>query len=298
MLVHRHFTPLVTSLAPYAQQGLARYRRGVSQSLDTRDSARRRGLLVCRPTEGPCRLPQEPVPTHRISDTIKPRPCVGSDVNEKRSLLLGGAFVLLSLAISVYALPRAPETVATHWNAAGQPDGTMGKFAGLFLLPAITAGVVALLLVVPKIDPRRENYAAFRPYYDGFVVAIAGYLTLIHAASVAYNLGYDVDVTTVAIGSVGLLLYYAGVVIGHAEPNWFVGIRTPWTLESDAVWHATHRLGARLFKLSGILALVGIFVPEYAIYLLLVPTLGTAVATFVYSFVTYRQLGGGEAAGE
>ena len=212
-------------------------------------------------------------------------------MTEKRSLRFGGAFVVLSLLVSAYALPRAPDAVAIHWNASGQPDGSMAKLPGLLLLPLITAAVVALLAIIPRIDPRAENYGDFRVYYDGFVVAIAGYLSLVHAAVVAYNLGYAVDVMTTIVGSVGLLLYYAGVVLAHAEPNWFIGIRTPWTLSSDAVWYKTHQLGARLFKLSGVLALVGVFFPEYAIYLLLVPVLGTAVVTFVYSFVTYRQLG-------
>ena len=218
-------------------------------------------------------------------------------MSEKRTLLFGGAFVVLSLLVSAYALPRAPDQIVVHWNATGQPDGTLATLPGLFLLPFITAVVVGVLAVIPRVDPREKNYETFRAYYDGFVVAIAGYLTLVHLALVAYNLGYAVDVTATVLGSLGLLLYYVGVVLDHAEPNWFVGIRTPWTLESDVVWDATHRLGARLFRLSGIFALFGVFFAEYAVYFVVVPVVGTAIVTTVYSFVKYRQLGrGGNAA--
>lgn len=217
---------------------------------------------------------------------------------EKRSLLFGGAFVLFSLLVSAYALPRAPESVVVHWNAAGQPDSTLPKLPGLLFLPFVTTVVVAGLAVLPRVDPRGENFEDFRPYYDGFVVAIAGYLSLVHLALVASNLGYGVDVTATVLGSLGLLLYYVGVVLAYAEPNWFVGIRTPWTLESDAVWSATHRLGSRLFKLSGVLAMLGVFFEEYALYLLVGPVVATAVVTFVYSFLKYRQLGRAGAVGE
>lgn len=218
-------------------------------------------------------------------------------MNTKRAIVLSGLFVALSLAVSVWAYPQVPDQMATHWNAAGQVDGTMPKLWGLFLVPALAAGTVAVFVVLPKIDPRRENYAPFRRYYNGFIVVMAAFLAIIHTASVAYNLGYAIDMTATSVASMGLLLFYLGVLLDHAEPNWFVGIRTPWTLSSDTVWHATHHLGSRLFKLSGLLALFGVFFPNYALSLLLVPTLGTAIVTFVYSFVKYRQLGSGGAIG-
>lgn len=215
-------------------------------------------------------------------------------MNTRRAVVLSGLIVALSLVVSVWAYPQVPDQMATHWDAAGQVNGTMSKLWGLFLIPVLSGGLVALFLVLPQIDPRRENYAPFREYYNGFIVVMTAFLALVHGASVAYNLGYDVDITAVTLGSVGLLLIYLGFLLDHAEPNWFVGIRTPWTLSDETVWDDTHHLGARLFKLSGVLALLGLLFNDYALYFLLVPVLATTVVTLGYSFYRYRQLQGSE----
>ncbi|MDD5082760.1 MAG: SdpI family protein, partial [Dehalococcoidales bacterium] len=87
----------------------------------------------------------------------------------------------------------------------------------------------------------------------------------------------------------GILLYYCGILVANAQRNWFVGIRTPWTLSSDRVWEKTHRLGGRLFKAAGVLALLGIFLPGYAILFILIPAVVIAFWTIVYSYLEYRK---------
>lgn len=211
-------------------------------------------------------------------------------MSTRRRLLAAAGLVALSFAVSVWALPRAPDRVVTHWKAAGQPDDTMAKVPGLFAVPAVSALAVGLLAVVPRIDPLRGNLAAFRRQYDWFVVVLAGFLAFVHALVVAYNLGYPVDPGRLVLPATGLLLVYVGVLLDDAERNWFVGIRTPWTLSSDEVWRRTHDLGATLFKASGVVALGGVLVPEYAFWLLVGPLVATAVVTTVYSFVVYRRL--------
>jgi uncharacterized membrane protein len=200
-------------------------------------------------------------------------------------------FVVLSASVSLFAAPSLPEQMTAHWNAAGQPDGTMSKTISLAFVPVISAVLLGLFALLPRIDPLRDNIAEFRPYYDWLVVVFTGYLLVVHAGIIAFNLGYEFDFTAfVLVGAAGLF-YYIGVLLTHAERNWFVGIRTPWTLESDEVWNRTHELGGRLFKLTAVLALVGLAFGEYAIYFLVVPALLTAGVTTVYSFVLYRRLG-------
>lgn len=213
-------------------------------------------------------------------------------MNTRNRFLVAAGLVALSFAVSLYALPRAPETVATHWNAAGEPDGSMAKLPGLLLLPALAAGVVALLAVVPRIDPLGANVAAFRRHYDWFVVLFAAFMAYVNGLAVAYNLGYDVNVSRMLYPALGLLFAFLGVVLDEAKRNWFVGIRTPWTLSSDEVWDRTHELGATLFKLSGVVALLGVLVPEYALWLVVGPVAASAAITTVYSFLVYRRLDG------
>jgi uncharacterized membrane protein len=204
--------------------------------------------------------------------------------------LIAAIFVGVSAALSVLAAPELPTRMATHWNAAGQPDGTMSKPAALVLIPAMTAGLLIVFALIPRVDPLRANIASFRPVYDWFVVVFTAFMTVIHGGIIAFNLGYEFDFTLLVLAAVAGLFYYVGVLLTHAKRNWFVGIRTPWTLSSDEVWDRTHRLGGRLFKLTALVALVGLLYGEYAIYFLVVPALLTAGITIVYSYYLYEQL--------
>ena len=150
--------------------------------------------------------------------------------------------------------------------------------------------LIGIFAIIPRIDPLRENIAAFRPYYDWFVVIFAAYMFVLHAGILAFNLGYEFDFLSLVLVAAAGLLYYAGVLVSHAERNWFVGIRTTWTISSEVVWRRTHDLGSKLFKLTGLLTLVGLFFGEYALYFLVVPALVTTVVTVVYSYYLYERL--------
>ncbi|RLM67145.1 SdpI family protein [Halorubrum sp. Atlit-26R] len=207
-----------------------------------------------------------------------------------RRFTIAAVFVVFSAGVSILAAPSLPEQMVSHWNAAGQPDGTMSKTVSLALIPGLSAVLLCVFALLPRIDPLGENIAEFRSYYDWFVVVFTGYMLLIHAGIVAFNLGYKFDFTALILIGVAGLFYYSGVLLSNAEPNWFVGIRTPWTLSSDVVWRRTHDLGGRLFKLTAASTLVGLAFHEYALYFLLVPALLTAAITMIYSFLLYRRL--------
>jgi uncharacterized membrane protein len=211
-------------------------------------------------------------------------------MNSRGRFLIAAGVVLLAGLLSIVYAPSLPERMATHWNAAGQPDGTMTKPVALAFIPAITAVTIGLLALIPRIDPLRENIAAFRPVYDWFVVVFAVFMTAIHAGIIAFNLGYVFDFTLLVLVLVAGLLFYVGILLSHAKRNWFVGIRTPWTLSSNRVWERTHELGARLFKISAFITLLGLFVGEYAIYFMVVPALLSAGITVIYSYYLYGRI--------
>jgi len=208
-------------------------------------------------------------------------------------LRFGAAAILVAVgaAASLAVAPDLPEQMVTRWNAAGEPSGTLSKAAGMWLVPGLAAGLLGLFALLPQIDPLGENVAAFRVHYDRFVVVFTAFLVALHLTVLAVNLGYAVGMTTVAVAGGAALFYYLGTLLPHVEPNWFVGIRTPWTLSDDAVWDRTHALGARLFKLSAAVAVVGLFVGEYAVYFLVGPALATAALTVAYSYVLYARRG-------
>ena len=206
-------------------------------------------------------------------------------------LRFGVATLLVAAAgaASLAVAPDLPEQMVTRWNAAGEPTGTLSRTAGMWLVPGIAAGLVGLFALLPRIDPLGENVAGFRVHYDRFVVVVTAFLAALHLAVLAVNLGYAVDVTTIAVAGAAALFYYLGTLLPHVEPNWFLGIRTPWTLSDDAVWDRTHALGGRLFKLSALLAAAGLFAGEYAVYFLVGPAVATAAITAAYSYVLYAR---------
>jgi uncharacterized membrane protein len=209
----------------------------------------------------------------------------------RRSHLAGGLLVVLSAVMSALAFPEMPAEVATHWNAAGEADGQTPKLVALALFPALSAGMLALFAFLPRIDPLGENVAAFREEYDTFVVLLIAFLTYVHGLVLAANAGYEFEMLQTLAPAIGALYYYVGVLTAHAEQNWFVGIRTPWTISNEEVWNRTHERAAPLFKLAGVAAVSGALVPNYAELLVVAPVVAVALYGTVYSYVAYRQVG-------
>jgi uncharacterized membrane protein len=88
-----------------------------------------------------------------------------------------------------------------------------------------------------------------------------------------------------------LLWYGLGITMPKMKQNWFMGIRTPWTLESERVWSETHTLAGKLFRASAIISIVGIFFPEYAFWFIIVPILVSSFGSVIYSYVLFQKYG-------
>jgi uncharacterized membrane protein len=202
-------------------------------------------------------------------------------------IILG--IVLLSFILSAYFYPQMPEQVASHWNAQGQVDGYMSKSWGLFFMPFVLVGLALLFLAIPRIDPLKANIEEFRKYYDGFIILFLVFMLAIHFQVILWNIGLQISPNVVMPIAVGLLIVYAGILCENAKRNWFVGIRTPWTLSNDRVWDKTHQIGGKLFKMAGVITFLGIFFQNYAVFFILAPVLVVTVYTVVYSYVEYQK---------
>jgi uncharacterized membrane protein len=182
-----------------------------------------------------------------------------------------------------------PEQMATHWNSQGEVNGYMSKLWGLFFMPVLITGIAILFLVIPRIDPKKENIGKFRKYYDGFIIIFIIFMIAVHLQTLLWNIGIEISPNTVFPAGTGLLFYYIGILLENAERNWFIGIRTPWTLSSDKVWKKTNRLAGKLFKLAGIVAIFGAFFSRLAVFFIVVPALFIAGFTVVYSYLEYQR---------
>jgi uncharacterized membrane protein len=213
-----------------------------------------------------------------------------------RLAIIAVLIVTFSLTIAIY--PLAPDRIVSHWNATGEADGSLSKFWGLFLIPFIMTGFVALLAVLPRIDPHKKNYEKFRDYYNGFILLFTLFLLAIQVQIILWSIGYQINPNLTFPILIGILFIYLGFLLDHAEQNWFVGIRTPWTLSSKTVWKKTHELGGKLFKIAGFISCLGIFAGVYALWFVLVPALAVAVITVAYSYYEFqKELKSGEKEG-
>jgi uncharacterized membrane protein len=207
---------------------------------------------------------------------------------EKSKIIIIG-IIILSFLVGVHFYPQMPERVASHWNAQGEVDGYMSKGWGLFFMPLMSVVLFLLFLLIPQIDPLKENIRKFRKYFDGFIVLLMLFLFYIYLLTVFWNIGLRFNMGQLMIPALGILFYYCGILVENAKRNWFIGIRTPWTLSSETVWEKTHKIGGRLFKAAGVIAFLGIFFPKRSILFVIIPVLLVTVYTLIYSYFEYQK---------
>ena len=208
----------------------------------------------------------------------------------RKSEILILFLVAASFVVGIYIYPQMPERMASHWGMEGQVDGYLSKFWGVFLLPIIFLVMAILFIIIPRIDPLKNNIQQFRKYFDGFIILIFLFFLYIYGLTIYWNLGNVFNMTRFMVPAMAVLLYYCGILINNSKRNWSVGIKTPWTMSSDVVWDKTHKIGGKLFKASGIICLLGLIWPFSAMWFVLVPILASTVFVFIYSYLEYKKL--------
>jgi len=210
-------------------------------------------------------------------------------MNKKELIPIG--IILLTLVTAVYIYPLLPDQVPTHWNAAGEVDNYGSKLFHVLMFPSIIILIYALFEVIPRIEVFRKNIRAFMKHFFVMKVSILAFMCYIFVLTTLPNFGYSINFNIWLMPAVGLLMVVIGYLIKFAKRNFFVGLRTPWTLASDAVWKKTHDIGSKLFMAIGVwIALSGlVFPPKYVMWSIMVPVFGVVIWTFVYSYLLYKK---------
>jgi uncharacterized membrane protein len=169
--------------------------------------------------------------------------------------------VVAAFGFSMWAYDRLPLRVPIHWGIDGRANGWGSRSVGAYLLPVVLLALTLLLRFLPSIDPRRASYAKFQRTYDGVVAAFATVMLGVHVTVIGAAIGWPVSVSRVITVLIGSLFVVLGNALPRARPNWFFGIRTPWTLASDRVWERTHRLGGITFVAAGLITLGTVWLP-------------------------------------
>jgi uncharacterized membrane protein len=211
-------------------------------------------------------------------------------MNTKTTTLISITLIAIAVVAGAVLWNQLPDQMASHWGANDQVNGTMPKFWGVFMMPLITLGMLGLFLVIPNIDPHKANIAQFRETFNVFIVLIIAFMLYVHGLTMAWSLGVtNFKMSAALLPFIGVLFIGIGWMLRKAKRNFFIGIRTPWTLSSDNVWDKTHQLGSILFMVSGALAIIGgMFGGMIALWFMFIPLIGSTLFLVVYSYILYR----------
>jgi len=210
----------------------------------------------------------------------------------KTSYIIIAGITLSSLVIGFSVYPLFPAEIASHWGVNGEVNGFMPKFWGSFLIPFVLIFLSFLLFLLPKIDPLKKNVATFRGYYNNIIVGIIVFLFYINFLSIGWNLGYRFDMGKMIVPPIALLWYLLGVNLPQIKQNWFMGIRTPWTMTSVRVWDETHKWSGKLFQYSAVISIIGFFLPSNLMFwCFIIPVIFSSIASVIYSYLLFKKYG-------
>jgi uncharacterized membrane protein len=205
----------------------------------------------------------------------------------RRSIGLVVNVIMLLITASVFT--RLPAEVPTHWNLHGVVDSTMPKLPGAFLPSATAIAIWFLVPALRRIDPRRASYDRFDATFHLILNAVVLVLAMLQGLVLASSLGLKVDMVRSMLVGVGVMFMVLGNYMPRLRSNWWMGIRTPWTLDSEEVWRRTHRFGGRMFMAGGLVTVAATLLPAEAASIVSFAAIMTAaLVPVVYSYVIWR----------
>ena len=211
-------------------------------------------------------------------------------MKNKKAILLMWLLALLPSLELLLAWSKLPEQVPMQWGFDGVV-GSYGPKSQLWVIAGMGLLIPLLLQVLPKIDPKKENYQKFQKIYDGFALAVSLFMAVIMAFVLTETLRPgSIAISRVIMVFLSFLLMAVGAIMGKIKTNWFMGVRTPWALSDPDVWNKTYRLGGWVFFLTGLVELpVSIWCPEKVMAaVLLVGILGGTILTYFMSWKWYK----------
>lgn len=203
--------------------------------------------------------------------------------------------LLIVVAISSFFFyANFPERVPVHWNIAGEVDNWGSPLTAAFLFPLIIIVVYLLMLFVPYLDPKKQQYNKFRKVYHIIKLLLVLFCVAIYYLTSFNALGHNLPIGITVPILVGVLFIIVGAYMSKIKQNWFMGIRTPWTLSSQQVWDKSHRFGGKMFMLSGFLMIINGLAPvswRIAIFIaaILIVIIGTVGGSYYFYYIEEKK---------
>ena len=207
-----------------------------------------------------------------------------------RSALLGQFFVFcVTVAVSVYFAITLPDTVPTHWGFNGQADQYGSKWLPVLLLPCLSLTMLALTIVLPFLSPKNFEVTRSGKAYGEIMLLVSALMGVLDVLILLKTASIPIDIARWIFAACFLFFALMGNLMGKIKRNFYMGIRTPWTLADERVWTQTHRLAAHQWfvggLIGGILTLAGVPMPVMIGYLIVM-----AFVPVVLSFMIYKRL--------
>ncbi len=209
-----------------------------------------------------------------------------------KSELLPLTLILLSFLGAFYFYSVFPNTVPTQWSSNGDVNNVSSKEFAAWFMPIITAILYAVFLMLPRIDPKSKNYPNFITPYHIIKNSVVLLLSLIYLIVSLAAIGEIQNPATWIIVLVGILIATLGSQLDKLKQNWFIGIRTPWTLANEKVWQQTHILGKKIFTTGGvILAILPLAANKEELFFLVLISIIVVMALIpvIYSFAISKK---------
>ena len=207
-------------------------------------------------------------------------------MKNKKTLVITSLICLLPIIVGALVYKRLPETIATHFDLNGNPDGWSSRAFAVFGLPAILLAVNLLLPIMLRADPKHENMSGALVNITIWTIPV---LSLICSGlTLGRALGYDVRIERVLPVFMGVLFILIGNYLPKTKQSYTMGIKLPWTLASEENWNRTHRLAGFLWVLGGVYFIVMSFI-GWSVPAFVLPLAVMVLLPIVYSYQLYRK---------
>lgn len=210
--------------------------------------------------------------------------------NLSRIFWLHALIVIVMYVVGWFLFERLPAEIPSHWNAAGEVDSYMQKKKFIVFLPSITFFVIILFPILSKIDPRKKNYKFFKRSWLILQTGIVMFFAYLYFVNLYLALNPGKSIEPFMFGGIGVLFILIGNYLGKIRQNYFIGIKTPWTLNNEEVWNKTQRVGGWSFVISGLIIFAEVFLKWQVLPVMIFAVVFASLTPVIYSYFIYRKI--------
>jgi len=202
--------------------------------------------------------------------------------------------VVLSFIISMSFYAYLPQQIPSNWTVKGEAYGYLPKFQGAFLFPFINVGVLLLIGILSRIKPSSEKKKRFAHYYDQFAILFVCWYICLQLQILLWAIDIKVKFFLVFFIGLGVLCFHFGMMFTNAKRDWFIALRSRWTLSSEEAWQKTHKTGGRYIKIAGVITIISAFLPTpysmfISVFSIAVVGCGLIIYACIFGYFKYRQ---------